>query len=201
MLLAPSSLPPLPLSSVQVLDGVPSPLACCRACRAKGAGTANVWNFCASPGGCIYPLAGKRPINMKPGQCELRFNLGTSMAMGEQGGAACLPTGRAGRLALAAARAPRSWASDTRRIHVSRVCCTPPGAGGFPLSVVAKGPQARWVAGRLGGGKWTNANAWARDWSNMFIAPDAHCTLAVPVPGAHHWRRPHDGYGWVTAGL
>lgn len=38
-------------SIVAVLEGVPSPEACCRACRNSSA-TANVWNYCGRQGGC-----------------------------------------------------------------------------------------------------------------------------------------------------
>lgn len=62
---------------------MPSSQACCRACRAKGTATANVWNYCAETGGCIYKLSDGRTVNMKAGQCELRYNLATNLAMGE----------------------------------------------------------------------------------------------------------------------
>lgn len=57
-------------------------MACCRACRAQGASKANVWNWCGSPGGCTY-TDGEREVYLKAGQCELRYNLGTSTAMGK----------------------------------------------------------------------------------------------------------------------
>lgn len=92
-----------------MLEGVASPLSCCRACRAKGAGIANVWNYCASPGGCTYALDGDsdRTVSMTPGQCDLRYNLATTMAMGERrDGPACLPATRCMRImALTAVRA------------------------------------------------------------------------------------------------
>ena len=76
--------PPLRPPSPQVLESVPSPLACCRACRAKGAGTANVWNYCGVPGGCTYALGSGGSISLQPGQCELRYSLAVTMASGER---------------------------------------------------------------------------------------------------------------------
>jgi hypothetical protein len=67
---------------VQVIENVPSSQACCRQCRAKGTATANVWNYCAETGGCLYTLSDGRTVNMKAGQCELRYNLATNLAMG-----------------------------------------------------------------------------------------------------------------------
>ncbi len=76
--------PPVRPSPSQVIENVPSSQACCRACRAKGAATANVWNYCAETGGCIYTLSDGRAVNMRAGQCELRYNLATNLAMGKR---------------------------------------------------------------------------------------------------------------------
>ena len=62
---------------------MPSPQACCRACRSKGVATANVWNYCAEPGGCIYTLPNGKAMSMQAGQCELRYNVAVNLANGE----------------------------------------------------------------------------------------------------------------------
>lgn len=75
-----------------VVDGVPSALACCRACRARGAAACNVWNYCAEPGGCAYTTPSNRSVSLRTGQCELRYNVAADLAMGEPG--AALPAAR-----------------------------------------------------------------------------------------------------------
>ena len=74
--------------------------ACCRACRAKGAATCNVYNFCAEPGGCTYSLGKNRTVSLTPGQCELRYNLAVNMAMGECCHNACWPEAILSSIAL-----------------------------------------------------------------------------------------------------
>ena len=86
-----------------MLENVPSPQACCRACRSKGVATANVWNYCAEPGGCIYTLPNGKAMSMQAGQCELRYNVAANLAMGE---CCCIPVVSA---VLARAALSEAW--------------------------------------------------------------------------------------------
>lgn len=49
------------------VEGLPSPEACCRACRADAG--CDVWTFCGQPGGCSFVREPRR-VELQEGECE-----------------------------------------------------------------------------------------------------------------------------------